>query len=371
MSRKACVPADLAPDKKPICPLRLFPGEELFMNMRAARYSGPGKPLSLETLPLRPLKAGEALVRVKAAGICHTDLHFLSGVLDLGIHPLILGHEIAGEVVDLSGTSSEVTVGDRVLVYYYATCGRCHWCRTNRANLCPQVVAEYGFTADGGYAEYVVVPAANLVKIPDNLDFAEASTLGCGVTTAIHAARTIADLRIGETAVVYGVGGVGFGLIQFCKLAGARVIAVSRSPEKRAKASQLGADAVVNGTADVAEAIRAITNGEGADVVFELVGTEATMTHAVNALRRRGRLVFIGYSKDVFAASPLQLVIGELTVTASVGNTFDELLQAVDLAAAGKIKAVVDRRVSLDQLPATLEALRKGEIVGRAVVTFE
>ncbi len=341
------------------------------MEMRAARYHGAGKPLSLEMVPVPSLKRGEALVLVRAAGVCYTDTHFLSGVLNLGIHPLTLGHEIAGEVADLSGTASELRVGDPVLVYYYSTCGHCHWCRTDRANLCPQVVAEYGFTADGGYAEYVAVPAANLVPVPVGLDLVEAATLGCSVTTAIHAARTIADLRVGETAVVYGVGGVGFGLIQFCKLAGARVIAVSRSPEKRAKASQLGADAVVDGNGNVAEIVRTLTGGEGAHVVFELVGAEATMNHAVNALRRRGRLVFIGYSNDLFVASPLQLVIGELTVTASVGNTLDELLEAVALAATGKIKAVVDRTVSLDELPATLEALRKGEIVGRAVVTFD
>lgn len=341
------------------------------MQMRAARYHGPGKPLALETMPVPSLKPGEALVRVKAAGVCYTDTHFLSGVLNLGIHPLTLGHEIAGEVADLSGAASDLRIGDRVLVYYYAACGQCHWCRTDRANLCPQVVAEYGFTADGGYAEYVIVPAANLVKVPAGLDLSEAATLGCSVTTAIHAARTIANLRVGETAVVYGVGGVGFGLVQFCKLAGARVIAVGRSPAKRAKATHLGADAVVDGNGNVAEAVRAITGGEGADVVFELVGTKGTMSHAMNALRRRGRLVFIGYSEDLFVASPLQLVVGELTVTASVGNTFDELLQAVNLAATGKIRAVVDRTVSLDQLPETLEALRRGEIVGRAVVTFD
>lgn len=340
------------------------------MQMRAARYHGPGKPLSVEVVPIRSLKAGEALVRVKAAGICHTDLHFLSGVLDLGIHPLTLGHEIAGELVDLSGGGIHLTVGDRVLVYYYATCAQCHWCRTDRANLCPQVVAEYGFTADGGYAEYVIVPAGNLVKVPAGLDLSQAATLGCSVTTAVHAARAMANLKLGETVVVYGIGGVGFGLVQFCKLAGARVIAVSRSAEKRARAAQLGADEVVDGNGNVAQAVRALTGGEGADVVFELVGIEATMRHAVNALRRRGRLVFIGYSKDLFMASPLQLVIGELIVTASVGNTFDELLQAVSLAAAGKIKTVVDRAVTLDQLPATLDALRRGEIIGRAVVTF-
>jgi D-arabinose 1-dehydrogenase-like Zn-dependent alcohol dehydrogenase len=341
------------------------------MQMRAARYHGFGEPLTIETVPVRALKPGEVLLRVRAAGICYTDLHFLSGVLNLGIHPLTLGHEIAGEVAEISGTTSDLRVGDRALVYYYATCGHCHWCRTDRANLCSQVVAEYGFTADGGYAEYVIVPAGNLVKVPDGLDFTEAATLGCSVTTAIHAARTIADLRVGETAVVYGVGGVGFGLIQFCKIAGARVIAVSRSAEKRTKASQLGADAVVDGKGDVAAAIRSLTAGEGADVVFELVGTEVTMDHAVNALRRRGRLVFIGYSNDAFAVSPLQLVIGELTVTASVGNTYDELLEAVALAGAGRIKAVVGRTVSLDQLPATLESLRRGQIVGRAVVTFK
>jgi propanol-preferring alcohol dehydrogenase len=310
------------------------------------------------------------MVRVRAAGVCFTDTHFLSGVLDLGIQPLTLGHEIAGEVAELGPGTEGVAVGDRVLVYYYATCGRCHWCRTDRANLCPQVVAEYGFTADGGYAEYVVVPARNLVHVPARLDVAEAATLGCSVTTAIHAARTIAHLRQGETAVVYGAGGVGFGLIQYCKLAGARVVAVSRSERKRARAAALGADVLVDGRGDVAAAVRDATRGEGADVVFELVGTSATMPQAVRALRRRGRLVMVGYSADAMTVHPLQLVIGELTLTASVGNTYDELLHAVELAAAGKIRAVLDRQVGLDELPATLEALQRGELVGRAVVTF-
>ena len=338
--------------------------------MRAARYHGPGKALSLESVPVRPPASGEVLVRVKAAGVCHTDLHFLSGVLNLGIFPLTLGHEIAGEAADVGGGVTSVKAGDRVLVFYYATCGHCHWCRTDRANLCPHVVAEYGFTADGGYAEYIVVPAANLLRLPAGLDLAGAATLGCSATTAIHAARTIAGVRLGETVVVYGAGGVGFGLIQYCKLAGARVIAVSRSAARRAKAAELGADVVLDGEKPVAEEVRAHTQGEGADVVFELVGVNATMVQAVNALRRRGRLVFVGYSADRLVVSPLQLVIGELTVTASVGNTLGELVEAVDLAASGKIRAVVDRRIHLEELPTTLESLQQGEIVGRAGVVF-
>jgi propanol-preferring alcohol dehydrogenase len=340
------------------------------MQMRAARYHGPGKPLSVETVAVRQPDPGEVLVRVRAAGICHTDLHFLSGVLNLGLFPLTLGHEVAGEVAEVGRGGAGVTVGDQVLVSYYATCGQCRWCRTDHANLCPQVVAEYGFTADGGYAEYIVVPEANLVRLPAGLDLAEAATLGCSVTTAIHAAGTIAGVRLGETVVVYGAGGVGFGLIQYCKLAGARVIAVSRSVARRAKAAELGADVVLDGTRSVAAEVRDQTGGEGADVVFELAGVRSTMGEAINALRRRGRLVFIGYSADQLVASPLQLVIGEITVTASVGNTLEELLQAVDLAAAGKIRAVVDRRVTLEELPATLDLLQRGEIVGRAVVVF-
>ena len=339
------------------------------MNMRAARYHGPGQPIRLETVSLRDLEPGEALVRVRAAGICHTDLHFLSGVLDLGIRPLTLGHEIAGEVADLRGAATGVKVGDRVLASYYATCGECHWCRTDRANLCSRIVAEYGFTADGGYAEYVIVPARNLVPLPPALDMAEAATLGCSVTTAIHAAGTIAKVGIGDTVVVYGAGGVGFGLIQYCRLAGARVLAVTRSAARGAIAGRLGAE-IVDGSRPVAEQVRQLTGGEGVDVVFELAGRRATMQESVNALRRRGRLVFIGYSEDRLEASPLQLVIGELTITASVGNTFDELLQAVDLAARGQIRAIVDRRVRLEELPDTLAALKRGEIVGRAVVVF-
>jgi D-arabinose 1-dehydrogenase-like Zn-dependent alcohol dehydrogenase len=214
------------------------------------------------------------------------------------------------------------------------------------------------------------VPAANLLRLPAGLDLAEAATLGCSATTAIHAARTIAGVRLGETVVVYGAGGVGFGLIQYCKLAGARVIAVSRSAARRAKAAELGADVVLDGVKPVAEEVQAHTHGEGADVVFELVGVNATMVQAVNALRRRGRLVFVGYSTDRLVVSPLQLVIGELTVTASVGNTLEELVQAVDLAASGKIRAVVDRQIRLEELPTTLESLQRGEIVGRAVVVF-
>ncbi|CAA9590141.1 MAG: Alcohol dehydrogenase class III, partial [uncultured Thermomicrobiales bacterium] len=266
-------------------------------SMRAVRYHGPGEPFHNDEIPVPQPGAGEALVRVGAAGICHTELHLRHGVLNLGVAPLVPGHEIAGEVAAVGPGVDAVRPGDRVAVYYYVGCGRCSWCRQGQENLCRDVVDQFGFTADGGWAEYVVVPARNLVPLPDGLTVEEAAALGCSATTALHAVRSVADVRLGETVVVYGVGAVGYALIQLCRLAGARVIAVGRTPAKLALAAELGADVTINADElnPAVETLR-LTGDEGADVVFELVGITETMERSVAMLRRRGRLVFIGYS---------------------------------------------------------------------------
>jgi len=336
--------------------------------MRAARYHGPGDSLRLEEVPIPQPGAGEALVRVTAAGVCHTELHFLSGVLNLGVAPLTLGHEMAGEVAQVGPGVTSVRPADRVIVYYYLGCGACHWCRTGQENLCDALVAEYGFVSDGGLAEYVRVPARNLVKLPANLSFEEAATLGCSATTAIHAAG-LARLAPGDVALVYGFGGVGAALVQYCDLAGARVLAVGRSPAKLQLARDLGVEAAIDATReDVPARVRELTEGQGADVVFELVGTAESMPKAVASLRKRGRLVFIGYSQDLLTVSPIQLVVLEAQVLGSVGNTLDELSRAVDLAAAGAIRATIDRVVPLEDVNRVLDDLRQGKVVGRAVV---
>ena len=336
--------------------------------MRAARLYGPGQPLRIEEVPVPAIGPHDALVRVRAAGVCHTELHFLSGLLNLGVFPITLGHEIAGEVVAVGEHVRHVALGERVIAYYYAGCGRCRWCRTGQENLCPQPAAELGFITDGGFAEYVRTPARSLVAIPPEMGPVEAATLGCSAATAIHAVG-IARLALGETAVVYGVGAVGLALVQVAKMAGARVIAVGRTPAKLAKARELGADEVIDaGRQPVAEAVRRLTGGQGADVVFELVGTAETMPQAVESLGKRGRLVFIGYSQDAFTVHPINLVVGEITVTASVGNTLEELVRAVEMAHQGKLRPVIDRVVALEEVNGVLEELKQGKVVGRAVV---
>lgn len=337
--------------------------------MRAARYHGPTGQVELERLPVPEPGVGQVRVKIQSAGVCHTELHFLHGLLDFGVRPLTLGHEIAGEVEAVGPGVEEYSPGDRVLVYYYATCGKCVWCRTNRENLCPNVKAQFGFTADGGFAEYTVVPEANLVRVPETLTLDEAASLGCSAATAMHAGKTIANVGLGDTVVVYGAGAVGFSLVQLGKLAGARVIAVGRSERKLQVARETGADVLVHaGEEDVKEAILRATDREGADVVFDMVGTRESMENGVPALRRRGRYVFIGYSEDTLQVHPLDLVIGEKIITASVGNTYQELVDVVNLATQGKLRTVLDRTAPLESVNDVLGALERGEIVGRAIL---
>ncbi|MEM4970324.1 MAG: alcohol dehydrogenase catalytic domain-containing protein [Sulfolobales archaeon] len=336
--------------------------------MRAARFYGPHKPLVIEDLP-RPIPGpGEVLVRVKAAGICHTELHFLDGILNLGVIPITLGHEIAGVIEEIGSGVADVNVGDRVIVYYYVGCGKCRFCLRGEENLCENPRAEYGFISDGGFAEYIKAPSRNVVRLPDNIKFEEAAPIGCSVTTAIHATRK-AMPSINDYVVVYGVGGVGLALIQYNKLAGAKVIAVSRSDAKLKLARTLGADYIINARyEDAVKKVLEITGNRGAGIIYELVGTKESMNNSLKMLARKGRLVFIGYTSDRLEINPLDLVVREAVITASVGNTLEELIEAVRLVSEGKIKIIIDRVADLSQINNELERLRRGEVLGRVVI---
>jgi propanol-preferring alcohol dehydrogenase len=337
--------------------------------MKALRYHGPKAPLRLENVPRPEPKAGEVRVRVTAAGLCHTELHFLSGLLNLGVAPLTLGHEAVGVIDAVGAGVDHFRGGERVIAYYYAGCGECEFCLRGDENLCNALRAEYGFISDGGFAEYMTIPARNAVPLPPEVSDEAAAPIGCGVTTAIHASR-LARLRAGHTVLVYGTGTVGFGLIQLAKLSGAEPIAVGRSPEKLTLARELGAAHAIDASErKVSDAVREITGGRGADIVFEMVATRDTMDQSVRSLAKRGRLVFIGYSEDSFSIHPIQLVISEASVTGSVGNTLDELQQAVRLVQEGKMRTVVDRTLPLEQFQTAVDALERGKLVGRAVFT--
>jgi D-arabinose 1-dehydrogenase-like Zn-dependent alcohol dehydrogenase len=335
------------------------------MMMRAIRLDGPGLRPRIERLPVRhPTSGDQILLRVVASGVCHTDLQLLEGTLNPGVWPLTAGHEIVGQVVEGPGE----LVGRHAVVYYSRPCGECEWCRGGQEQVCPNAGPQPGLSADGGFAEYVVVPADSLVPLPDGLDPIQSAPLGCAAATAYHACYGVADVQPGETVVVFGVGGVGLPLIQLAKLRGARVLAVGRSASKLTLARELGAETIDASRLDPAIQVRRLTGGEGAHVVFELVASDETMPAALAMPRRRGKLVFVGYSAARLCLNPLELVLRETQLLSSLGNTRAELREVVGLAAAGVLCVPIAAEYALEDVDLALEALRAGQLAGRAVV---
>lgn len=159
----------------------------ILSTMNAVRYHGPNVPLTLEEVPVpTDLGSDEVLVQIKAAALCHTELHFCDGTLNLGVNPMTLGHEATGIITKVGSNVSQSRVGERVICYYYVGCGDCRWCRQGEEQICPALKAEYGFISNGGLAQYIKTPSRNAVVLPDSLDFVDAAPIGCGVTTAVQ-----------------------------------------------------------------------------------------------------------------------------------------------------------------------------------------
>lgn len=334
--------------------------------MRVAYFYGPDDPLRIEEADSPPLGVDEVRVRVRAAGVCGTELHFLDGLYAPTSTPMVLGHEVAGEVTEIGGTVQSVAVGNRVAVFYYLFCRHCRWCLAGMQNLCTDLRGLLAFSSDGGFAEYVVVPWYCLVPLPPGLPFDRAAPLCCSGGTAIHAVAR-SKLRVGEVAVVVGAGGVGLSIIQAAKLEGGRVLAVSRSPAKREAARSLNADDAAH-PEQAEEHLRALSDGQGADVVFECVGSEDTIALSLRLLGTRGRLVFVGYTAASFQVRPLSLITAEQEIRTSVGNTLSELALAVHLASSGSFRSIVDSVLPLEDVNQALARLRNGAVVGRIVL---
>ncbi|KAL3910114.1 MAG: hypothetical protein SGILL_007817 [Bacillariaceae sp.] len=348
--------------------------------MQAVRYYGPNLPLKCEKVPIpKAPKDDYVIVQVKSSALCHTELHFQDGTLNLGVKPMTLGHEAVGVITAIGSGVPSSRMGERVIVYYYVGCAAssCRWCQNGQEQVCPNLQAEYGFISDGGLAEYIQCPARNAVLLPPNLSFESAAPIGCGVTTAVHASK-MARMRQGETVLIYGCNGVGFGLVQLTKnvYKASKVIVVSRTEAKRSKAVELGADVAIDGkdASKVAAAVRKATNGEGVDVIFECVGRNETMNEAcvgwAGALGRRGRMVLIGYHSGAdndFRCHPMPLIVYEQSIIGSVGATLEDLKEAVSYVESGQLKTVVDSTIKLEDFQLGMDRIKSCSCVGKIV----
>ena len=335
--------------------------------MKAAILKAFGTPLSIEEVDDPHPGPDDTVLRVRVCGIDGTDLKLLDGFGYTPELPFIMGHEAAGVVETVGDRVTAFKPGDRVIPYNFLIPSESSWYQTEREQLSPDMQGIVGVkNRNGGYAERLLLPARQLVRIPDGIAWHDAAVHGDAGLTAYHAIRR-SRLTLGETALLIGVGGVGSFAIQFARLAGARVIAAERTRTKLDWALHLGATEVVESD-HVARAVRDLTDGRGVDCVVDIVGTEQTMAAAIDAVSPGGRIVIVGYTPDSLALSGKRLAQNELEVIGSRAGSRRELSAALSLTAAGLVRSIVTDRAPLESVNEALAKLRRSEVVGRLVL---
>ena len=338
--------------------------------MRAIVLHDPGgpSPLRLDDLPAPACPAGHVLLRVRACGVCYHDVVVAQGALRRGVKPnLILGHEIAGEVFSIASDVPNVAVGDRVVTLLTSCCGACERCLAGLEHRC---LAGHGIGhgADGGYAEYVAVTAASLVPIPAGVTFEQASLAACPAGVALRALRTVAALRDGETALITGAsGGVGVHALQIAAQLGARVLAVTGSPDKADRLLALEAEVIVSPALDFQYEVEALTDGIGVNVVLDTVGAPA-FPAALRSLAQYGRIVLVGdLSGERISFSPASLLFKDAAVLGSSGANRSDVADALTMIAAGRLRPVYTA-FPLQDAPLAHRMLQERRLFGRAVL---
>ncbi|WP_338827557.1 zinc-dependent alcohol dehydrogenase [Neomoorella thermoacetica] len=338
--------------------------------MKAAVYKGPG-PLVLREVADPVPGAGEVLLKVKTCGICHTDVAIVEGnYFPRHTPPLILGHEVAGEVVALGPGVDSVKEGERVIVYQCLTCGQCPRCREGRPNLCAEIKT-LGLDIDGAYAGYLKVPARNLIRLPATISFAEGSIITDALSTAFHAVSKL-NLAKDEVVAIFGAGVLGLNAIQVAaRIYGARVIAIDLEDWKLEMALAKGAWKVLHADKDrdIVPGLRSM--GGEIDAAMEFIGNPRTYHQAIASVRRGGRVVLVGASVHPFPLEPLRLFKDEVNVTGSYASLPGEIPYLIDLVESRKlvVKDMVTHTCSLEKINETITMLaRRSEKSLRAIV---
>ncbi len=340
--------------------------------MKALVLDAPNMPFELLDVPDPVPGPGEAVARVWTCGAGLTIQHVKAGRIPAKF-PRIIGHEIAGEIVDVGVGARGLSIGDFVTAYYYLNCGYCYRCLAHLEPLCENAQGNVGIDCDGGYAEYIKLPAHLFIQLPEELRSVERAPDACVVTDAIATPYKVlkrAAVTSGETVAIFGAGG-GLGIHQtlLARWRGAHVIAVDTAQEKEGTCRKAGADAFVNAASMVVpDAIMELTSGKGVDVAIDYVSSRATLTSALQSLAVRGRLVTLGGAGQEFSVGSRELMLKEQSVFGSRYVTRSEILESLRLVADGAISPMVTDVVPMEQAEELHERLESGTVIGRAAL---
>jgi D-arabinose 1-dehydrogenase-like Zn-dependent alcohol dehydrogenase len=325
--------------------------------------------LRVATRPVPIPGPGEVRVRVEACGVCGSDVFLQDGGFVGAPVPIVPGHEAAGLVDAVGEGVDDLRPGQRVAVYYLASPTRDRWTKAGLVNRSPSV-QRMGVDVDGAFAEYVVRPRTSVIVPTGPLPAAELAVLTDAVATPLHALRRIARVEAGEIVAVVGVGGIGSNAVQLAKAYGATVIAISRAAGKLELAQRLGADHVLVADDGVTGALRAVTDGSGADVVLQCAGSTTAYETALELAAPGGRIVLVGSSSTPFRVRPMRMIWGELSLHGSRGFLPADIEEAIDLRLADRISVdhLVERIRPLDEAQAALDDLRHGRTLRTVLV---
>jgi len=340
--------------------------------MKAMMLKGPNRPFELVQVPDPVAGPGEAVARILSCGSGLTIQHIKAGRI-AATFPLIIGHEITAEIVQVGAGVTAVREGDAVTSYYYLNCGHCRWCYANLEPLCERSGGNVGVTCNGGYAEYIKLPAHVFVRFPGGLDY-KAHPAECGVIMDALATpyKVLRRARVtaGDTVAVIGAGGgLGIHQVMMAKWAHARVIAVDTARDKLDACRKAGADAVVDASdGRTAQALLDLTGGRGVDVIIDYVSSTSTLEAGAQALGRRGRLVTLGGSGKPFTVSSLDLMLKEGELLGSRYVTRPEIVETLELVARREVWPLVTEIRRLEHAEAVHEKVERGEVIGRAAL---
>lgn len=336
--------------------------------MKAAVLKEFNKDLSVEEAGMPRTGQNDVLIKVKASGICGSDLHIKEGKIATVKLPHIPGHEIAGEVFRLGDSVKGLDIGDHVVSAIDVLCGKCRFCRTGRGNLCVDL-KRIGFEINGGHAEFVSVPQQLVYKISKDMPFEEACIIPDAVACMYHAFKTQGNVRAGDRVCILGIGGLGLQGVQIAKIFGAEVYCTSRQDEKLKIAQSMGADGLINTKKqDLYNEIVSLTNGEMCDVVFDNIGIESSIMQGLTLCRPGGKVIIVGYIDKNFSVEYQDIMKLEKEIIGMRGSTGQDLVESIRFVEQGRIKPYIFKKYRLEEINKALNDLKEGKSLGRTVI---